>query len=272
MKREEAKLLTDEALTDLQQALAAGHSDTLERFLDCMGRFYRYSWNNCMLIAHQMPEASYVAGFQRWLDLGRYVRKGEKGIAILAPLVCRKKDDPCDPEEKPDPVLRGFKVVYVFDVSQTEGEEIPQLTEIHGDPGTLLPRLEEVIRNSGMTLTAESLPTGTQGACRDGEILIDESLPVGERFAVLVHELAHAWMHLQEEYARRDKTICETEAEAVAYVVCRAFGLDCSTRSSDYIHLHHGDETTLAQSLQRIQWTATRVIRALDETQSTAAA
>jgi antirestriction protein ArdC len=272
MKREEAKLLTDQALTDLQQALAAGHSDTLMRFLDYMGRFHRYSWNNCMLIAHQRPDASYVAGFHRWLDMGRYVRKGETGIAILAPMICRNKDDASQPEEKPDLVLRGFKVVYVFDVSQTEGEELPELTEIHGDPGTLLPRLEEVIRQSGMTLTVEALPSDTQGMCRKGEIIIAEALPVGERFAVLVHELAHAWMHLPAEDARRDKTVCETEAEAVAYVVCRAFGLDCSTRSSDYIQLPHGDDTTLAQSLQRIQSTATRVIRALDETQPATAA
>ena len=115
MKREDAKQLADRALTDLQQELQAGRSETLKRFLDCMGRFPDYSWHNCMLIAHQMPEASFVAGFRRWLELGRHVRKGETGIGILAPLAYRKQqdtDDAGDESEKdshspfPDPQVR----------------------------------------------------------------------------------------------------------------------------------------------------------------------
>jgi antirestriction protein ArdC len=270
MKRDEAKQLTDQALTELQQALQAGRSETLKRFLDCMGRFPNYSWHNCMLIAFQMPDASFVAGFRRWLEMGRHVRKGEKGLGILAPLAYRKQQEDADPGQEPGTVIRGFKVVHVFDVSQTEGEDLPEFAGIHGDADELLPRLEDLIRQNGIKLRNEKLPTGTQGASLKGEILIAESLPNAERFAVLAHELAHEWMHGAEERRQMDKTVHETEAEAVAYVVCRAFGFDCSTRSSDYIQLYRGDETTLAESLERIQKTATRIIRLIDNPQADA--
>lgn len=264
MKREDAKQLADQALTELQQSLQAGHSETLKRYLDCMSRFHDYSWNNCMLIACQMPEASFVAGFHRWLKFGRHVRKGEKGIGILAPLAYRKKED-ADDQADGSKTIHGFKVVHVFDVSQTEGEELPQFADMHGDPGELLTRLECLIRRSNITLTDKVLPMGTQGASLKGAIYIAEGLPPAERFAVLAHELAHEWMHGGEDRPKMSKTVRETEAEAVAYVACRAFGFDCSTRSSDYIQLYQGDETTLAESLQRIQKTAMRIIQPLNE-------
>lgn len=264
MKREDAKQLADQALTELQQSLQAGRSETLKRFLDCMSRFHDYSWHNCMLIAFQMPEASHVAGFHRWRELGRHVRKGEKGIGILAPLAYRKESD--EEVNTTETIIRGFKVVHVFDVSQTEGEELPQFAGIHGDPGELLPRLEGLIRRSNITLTDKTLPLGVQGASLNGNIYIAEHLAPTERFAVLSHELAHEWMHHDEEHRQMPKTVCETEAEAVAYVVCHALGFDCSTRSSDYIQLYRGTEATLAESLHRIQKTATRILQSLDET------
>jgi antirestriction protein ArdC len=268
MKRDEAKQLTDRALTDLQQALQAGRSESLKRFLDCMGRFYNYSWHNCMLIAFQMPDASYVAGFRRWLEMGRHVRKGEKGIGILAPLAYRKQQED-GPGQESDTVIRGFKVVHVFDVSQTEGEDLPQFAGIQGDADELLPPLEGLIHQSGIKLRDENLPLGTKGASLKGEILIADWLSPAERFAVLAHELAHEWMHGDDDRKGMAKTVLETEAEAVAYVVCRAFGFDCSTRSSDYIQLYQGDAMTLAESLQRIQRTAARIIESLGESQPT---
>ena len=108
---------------------------------------------------------------------------------------------------------------------------------------------------------------GAEGASLKGEIFIAEGLLPAERFAVLAHELAHEWMHGEEHRQQTTKTVRETEAEAVAYVVCRAFGFDCSTRSSDYIQLYQGNETTLAESLQRIQKTATRIIQSLNHLQ-----
>ncbi|MDA7979493.1 MAG: ArdC-like ssDNA-binding domain-containing protein [Pirellulales bacterium] len=189
MKRDEAKKLANNALKDLQEALKAGRSEALERYLNVMSRFHKYSWNNCMLIAAQYPEATHVAGFRNWLKLGRHVRKGEKGIAIFAPLKFRKKSD--DSEEGTVCGISGFKVVHVFDVSQTDGDDLPKFAQISGEPGNLLRRLEAVVRDSGITLTYEELPLGTKGVSRNGAIAITEGLGDAEHFAVLAHELAH---------------------------------------------------------------------------------
>lgn len=270
MKKEDAQQLADQAIAALQEELKAGHSETLLKYLDAMSHFHNYSLSNCMLIALQMPDATFVAGFRRWLKLGRHVRQGEKGIGIMAPLVYRKQDD-----SKPDTVssstkndeaektVRGFRIVHVFDISQTDGDDLPELTDIAGDPGQLLCSLEELIRSNGIRLQDEVLGVGVKGASRKGEIAIAEGLPAAERFAVLAHELSHEWMHDEEHRRQLTKTVRETEAEAVAYVVCRSFGLDCSTRSSDYIQSYAGSEATLIASLERIQKTATRMIESL---------
>ena len=276
MKKEDAKLLADQAITALQEELKAGRSESLLKYLDAMSRFHNYSWNNSMLIVLQMPEATFVAGFRRWLQMGRHVRKGGTGIGIMAPLVYRNKDDAEDESsssnaksDSNERIVRGFKIVHVFDISQTDGDDLPQLAGIAGDPGELLSSIEALIRTNGINLKDEVLAIGVKGASRKGEIAIAEGLPAAERFAVLAHELAHEWMHDQEQRKTLLKTVRETEAEAVAYVVCRSFGLDCSTRSSDYIQLYAGNEATLIASLERIQRTATRMIQSLSETSAT---
>lgn len=272
MKKEDAKQLADQALAALQEELKSGRSESLLKYLDAMSRFHNYSWSNSLLIAFQMPEATFVAGFQRWLKLGRHVRKGEKGIGIMAPLAYRKVEDQ-EPQQSTtakvsdteNRTIRGFKIVHVFDVSQTDGEELPELASIHGDPGHLLHGLEDLIQANGIALKYETLEHGVKGVSRKGEIAIAEGLPPAECFAVLAHELSHEWMHDQEQRKNLPKTVRETEAEAVAYVVCRSFGLDCSTRSSDYIQMYRGDEATLMASLERIQKTATRMIESLSQ-------
>ena len=272
MKKDEAKQLADQAITALQEELKAGRSDSLLRYLDSMSRFHSYSWTNSLLIVMQNPEATLVAGFQRWLKQGRHVRKGEKGIGIMAPLIYRNRADADGPQQGPSETdgkgersIRGFKIVHVFDVTQTEGDELPDLGKIGGEPGQLLGSLEELIRANGIVLKYEVLPGGAQGVSRKGEIGIAADLDSAERFAVLAHELAHEWMHDKEQRQSLPKTVRETEAEAVAYVVCRSFGLDCSTRSSDYIQMYRGDEATLIASLERIQRTAARMIHSLSE-------
>ncbi|MEZ5940270.1 MAG: ArdC-like ssDNA-binding domain-containing protein [Planctomycetaceae bacterium] len=272
MKKEDAKQLADQALAALQEELKSGRSESLLKYLDTMSRFHNYSWSNSLLIAFQMPEATFVAGFQRWLKLGRHVRKGEKGIGIMAPLAYRKAEDQAPRQsttakdsDTNNRTIRGFKIVHVFDVSQTDGEELPELASIHGDPGHLLHGLEDLIQANGITLKYEALEHGVKGVSRKGEIAIADGLPAAECFAVLAHELSHEWMHDQEQRKNLPKTVRETEAEAVAYVVCRSFGLDCSTRSSDYIQMYLGDEATLMASLERIQKTATRMIESLSQ-------
>jgi len=269
MKKDEAKELADQALHELEQALQAGQSETLMRYLDTMSRFHSYSFCNCMLIALQRPDATFVAGFRRWLELGRHVRKGEKGIGIIAPLVYRKREDEHADRDADERTIRGFKVVHVFDISQTEGEELPEFAGIRGEPGALLDSVESLIQSNGIELKYEQLPMGTKGVSRKGEIAVAEGLSPAERFAVLVHEAAHEWMHDEERRKDLDKTVRETEAEAVAYVVCRAFGLDCSTRSSDYIQMYRGSAATLSESLDRIQRTATRIIQSLSQSTTT---
>ncbi|MBL8820464.1 MAG: hypothetical protein JNL58_30855 [Planctomyces sp.] len=273
MKKDEAKQLADNAIKALQEELKAGHSEKLIQYLNAMSRFHSYSWTNSLLIAMQNPEATLVAGFQRWLKQGRYVRKGEKGIGIMAPLVYRKRDksggnlpgasQTADAEGKRS--IMGFKIVHVFDVTQTEGDELPEFAKIGGEPGQLLEALEELIRANGIVLKYEVLPGGAQGVSHKGEIGISTHLETAERFAVLAHELAHEWMHDAEQRKSLSKTVRETEAEAVAYVVCTSFGLNCSTRSSDYIQMYRGDEATLIASLDRIQKTSSRMIHALSQ-------
>jgi N-terminal domain of anti-restriction factor ArdC len=139
MNLEEIKNKTREAADYLVQSLEAGHSDVLTQYLGAMAKFHNYSFGNIMLIARQKPSASNVAGVLTWNSRGRFVRRGEKGILILAPMVGRKRQ--CTEEttgenreaEKPQAQLYGFRAAYIFDISQTEGEELPTLTEVQGD-------------------------------------------------------------------------------------------------------------------------------------------
>jgi hypothetical protein len=133
MKAEEAKKLADQALDNLNAALAAGKSDALIAYLAAMGRFHDYSFGNVMLIVMQRPDATHVAGFNTWKTLGRFVKKGEKGIVIIAPMLIKPKDNAAASAEKDRTILR-FKAVYVFDVSQTDGEPLPEFARVGGNP------------------------------------------------------------------------------------------------------------------------------------------
>ena len=176
MKEDRAKKLAEDALADLQAQLESGRSEALLKFIECLSRFHNYSWMNCLLIARQNPDATRVAGFRKWLELKRYVRKGEKGIAILAPLTYRQKIEDDSGNEGTKQGVRGFKVVHVFDVSQTQGEDLPEFVQITGDPGRLIDSLEQLIRADGIELRYEAMPHGTDGYSTNGAIAISESL------------------------------------------------------------------------------------------------
>ena len=271
MKRDEAKQLADQAIGELQQALKAGRSECLQQFLDVMSRFHHYSWNNCILIAIQMPEASYVAGFHRWLQLGRHVRKGEKGIGILAPLAYRRNHrKPTTMTKKPRRSFAASKS------SMCSMSARPKAKTCLSSPASTVTRVScsSGWRDSLAALASRSRRSRSRWAPKaypaKARSLIAEGLPPAERFAVLAHEAGHELAHDEQRRRETTKTVRETEAEAVAYVVCRAFGFDCSTRSSDYIQLYRGDETTLADSLEVIQKTATRIIESLHDAQATA--
>jgi antirestriction protein ArdC len=191
------------------------------------------------------------------------VKKGEKGIAILAPLVYKKKPEEGEDSSDNERTVRGFKVVHVFDVTQTDGEPVPELDSVHGDPGDNLDRLFEVIAGQGIELVTEELPAGTLGRSEKGRIVLAPELAPAERFAVAVHELAHELLHKGERRQETTKLIRETEAEAVAFVVCQAHGLESTRRSADYIQLYRGSVDALSESLDFIQKTAAWVIEQL---------
>lgn len=269
MNREEALKKSADALQELALALQQGQSETLVKYLDMMSQFHNYSFGNCLLIALQMPTATHVAGFHRWKSLGRHVKKDEKGIGILAPLVYRsqKQDESEDgkvPNERRSATLRGFRVVHVFDISQTEGAELPEFAAVGGDPGEKLLRLETLIRSQGIHFEFVDTLGGARGVSEGGAIKVVASLPVAEQFSTMCHELAHELLHRGDRRAQTTKVIRETEAEAVAYVVCRSAGLECSTHASDYIQLWNGDEEVLLQSLELIRDVAAHIITSLN--------
>ena len=254
----ETMKLVREATDRLIAALEAGESDQLKAYLSAMGRFHGYSPGNVLLISIQFPKASRVAGYRTWQSLGRQVRKGEHGIRILAPIVCRDRD--CDDDE--DRVV-AFKTAHVFDVSQTEGAPLPQFAEVRGEPGVLLAALKMSIAEQGIELIYIDGPASLQGWSGGGRIAVRQGLTPAEEFSTIVHELAHSRLHEHEE-EKSSRTVQETEAEAVAFVVCEATGLDASLAASDYVRMYDGNRDTLLASLSRIQRTAMAILDDLE--------
>lgn len=258
-----AKQLVDEALDRLFEALRQGKSEALLRYLAAMARFHQYSVHNVFLILAQRPDATHVAGFGTWKTLGRYVRKGEKGILILAPILIRRQSDASnDNDEEDSEVIVRFRGVYVFDVSQTEGTPLPEPVHVGGDPRFYLSRLRAHIVACGITIDAEPALGTAEGVSHGGSIGVRAGLSAPREFAVLVHELAHELMHRGAERPQ-SKTIRELEAEAVAFVVSHAIGLDAGVASSDYIQLYDGKPETLSQSLDRIQRAASQILEGI---------
>jgi len=266
-KADTARQIAERALNDLTQQLEAGASDQLAAYLRAMSRFHSYSYGNILLICSQKPDATRVAGFHAWRKLGRTVKRGEKGIAIFAPMRFKTKEKAAsapDPAADDDdaPQIR-FRVVYVFDVSQTEGDPLPEPARVGGEPGEALARLESAVREAGITLETALDLGGADGVSRGGTIALRAGLDPAERFSVLAHEWAHEMLHRCDAEKRPSKTVRETEAEAVAFVVCEAAGLDAGSAASDYIRLYRGDAETLAASLEQIQRAAYVIIKAL---------
>jgi antirestriction protein ArdC len=225
-----------------------------------------------LLIYSQFPQATHVGGFHFWLKLGRHVRKGEKGIAILAPMVGRKRssDDEQLAEDERTRVF-GFKSCHVFDVSQTDGDTLPEFATVAGDPKDYLPRLIQFVADQNITLEYDLAIAPAKGMSSGGKITLLPDLSPGEHLATLAHECAHELLHRVERRTQSTHVIRETEAEAVAFVVCSAIGLDLNSASADYVLLHGGDKTTLAESLAVIQQTASVILQAIEPREDAAA-
>lgn len=253
-----------ESTAALVAQLQAGKSEALTAYLTTMARFHSYSFGNQMLIARQKPTATQVAGFHKWLEMRRYVRKGEKGIAILAPMVVKRDREETDGTSESGPRLIGFKVVYVFDLAQTDGEPLPDFDLVpQGDPGTLTAKLIAQIEASGIPVTFDASISPARGLCTLTDIKLLPDLAPAEQFSTLAHEYGHARLHRGERRKEITKTIRETEAEAVSFIVATACGLDCGTLASDYIQMCDGNTETLIESLQQVQGAASEILSAL---------
>jgi antirestriction protein ArdC len=262
MKSEEIKQLTDKALNELLASLESGHSETLVSYLKVMGRFSKYSFHNLLLIALQRPDACRVAGYQTWRKLGRYVRKGEKGIAIIAPIVRRKHSEETDQTDaaQAQQAVAGFKITHVFAAEQTEGDPLPELGNVQGDPKDYFERLVKFITAQGAAVEFSAEIAPAKGVATRQKITVFPEQPPAELLATLAHEAAHWLMHFSERRANTSKRIRETEAEAVAFVVCSALGLETGTSSADYIGLYAGDSKLLLESLEHVQQTASHIL------------
>jgi len=253
----------------LIEQLEQGHSETLTAYLTAMGRFHNYSFGSILEIARQKPDATRVAGFHAWNQFGRRVKKGEHGIRILAPVIGarRKKDDVAEDDNQPQrkAILVGFRSAYVFDVSQTEGEELPELTErITGSVGAYRERLVDFVIAQGIELEFNESIAPALGVSYGGKIALLPGQSAPEEFLTLVHELSHEMLHKADRRTATSKTVRETEAEAIAFVVAQTIGLSTGRASADYIHLYHGNAALLAESLEAIQQTSAIILSALE--------
>ena len=271
MKLEEIKNKTKDAVDHLVQSLESGHSEVLTQYLGAMARFHTYSFGNVMLIARQKADASNVAGIRTWNSLGRFVKRGEKGILILAPMVGYRRarqneiathietDNAAD-ERKPEQQLIGFRAVYVFDISQTEGKELPTLSEVQGDVSGYRERLFKFVKSQSIELNFSERIAPAKGLSHGGKITLLSGMQPAEEFSTLVHEIAHEMLHRGDRRTLTTKQVRETEAEAVAFVVCQSVGLQNGTSSQDYIQLWHGDANLLRESLEAVQQTAAAIL------------
>ena len=259
--------LIKQAVDYLIQQLEAGKSETLTAYLNAMAQFHSYSFGNILQIARQKPDATRVAGIRAWNELGRYVKKGEKGIQILAPMIGyrRKKNDAeQESDAKPAPMLIGFRAVYVFDISQTEGADLPELEHgITGEVGAYRDRMLDFLARQNIALEFNEKIAPALGVSYGGKIALLPGQSKAEEFTTLVHETAHELLHKAERRTITTQTVRETEAEAVAFIVGQAVGLELGTSSADYIQLYHGNAALLAESLEVIQRTSAVILTAL---------
>ena len=246
-------------LNRLAQELSEGKSAGFLDYLERVGRFHQYSAYNVMLILTQRPEATLVAGIKRWNQLGRQVKKGERGIAILAPTLKRVEvTDETSGEVREERKLAGFHTAYVFDIAQTEGEPLkPREEEIPQGPA-----LYERLKAACPAEVQEGLLSGGALGRTDGQRIV---LAAGESATCKAETLLHEWAHLLLHYdgGAYGQTVGELEAEAVAYAVGRELGLPMKT-SRDYILHWRGTVEGLEASLERIQRAAREILLAVE--------
>ena len=246
-----------EHVQELAQATdAARVSQEMQHYLDMCASFHQYSPCNVWLILMSRPSASYVAGFKRWQSMGRYVQKGEHGIPILAPIITTITNEKGEDEQR----LVGFKVVYVFDVSQTDGEPLPEPPDWKSPEknAALQEKLLHFAQSKGVQVQIKSIGRDIQGVSLGGKVILDPE--AGTK--TLIHEIAHELLH-HVKNVLTDNTYRELEAESVAYVVARHFGLN-GLSSPNYNALHGATADLILEHLERIRNTAAEIINAIE--------
>ena len=283
-------------ITDrLEQGIAElFESERYKEYLRVMSKFHNYSFNNTLLIAMQKPDASLVAGFSSWKNnFGRNVMKGEKGIKIIAPspFTVKQEVEKTDPQtgkpvigkdgkpvtEEKEIKVPAYKVVSVFDVSQTEGRELPDIAvdELTGDVDRFKDFFSALEQASPVPIGFEKIEGGAHGYyhLEEKRIAIDEGMSDLQTLKTAIHEIAHAKLHdidlnapKEEQKPRVDRRTREVEAESVAYTVCQHYGLDTSDYSFGYVAgWSSGKELAeLRGSLETIRSTAAEMINAID--------
>ena len=270
-------------------------SERYKEYLRVMSKFHNYSFNNTLLIAMQKPDASLVAGFSAWKNnFGRNVMKGQKGIKIIAPSPYKvkqemKKIDPHTQQpiigkdgkpvtEEKEITIPAYKVVSVFDVSQTEGKELPDIAvdELTGDVERYRDFFAALEKTSPVPIGFEQIPGSSHGYyhLEDKRIAIQEGMSELQTLKTAIHEIAHAKLHdidlnapENEQQPRATRRTREVEAESVAYTVCQHYGLDTSDYSFGYVAgWSSGRELSeLKSSLETIRSAAAEIINSIDE-------
>lgn len=285
---EAAQRKRQEAIDRLTHGLeTVATSDGFRAWLRTASKFHSYSFGNQILIWIQRPDATRVAGFRAWSDVGRYVRKGAKGISIMVPHVykARPADDDADDADAATarPRVR-FGIGYVFDVADTDGAELPTLgyQMIEGETsGELWQRIAAVADGLGVPLACDARPVrdGIEGYFDPlkGEIWYRPELTLDGRSATVLHELGHVLDHRAHADAgepfdyRNHRGDRETVAEAVAYVAADHFGLDTGSASFTYLASWARDQAVLKARLGEIQAISDRLITALEGADASAA-
>ena len=269
------------------------NSERYQDYLKAMSKFHDYSLNNTLLIVMQKPDASLVAGFNKWRDeFERHVKRGEKGIKILAPAPykIKKEQEKLDPDGKPiigedgKPVTEqkeitvpAFKVVSVFDVSQTDGKEIPDIAvdSLTGSVEQYEDFFKALDQTSPVPVGFERIESGAHGYYHNAEkrIALNEGESELQTVKTLIHEIAHAKLHdidlnapPEQQQERPSRRTREVEAESIAYTVCQHFGLDTSDYSFGYVAGWSSDKDIkeLKASLETIRATASELITEID--------
>lgn len=239
-------------------------SEFFKHYLETMSKFWRYSYHNQLLINYQMPKASRVAGFRKWRQLGRWVRKGSKAIRILAPHIKKihELDENGELIEKEE--VEGFILVGVFDVSQTEGKPLPDVDiTVDGDSHkSFLDGLVEFCGTKKIKVDFRALGVnGLYGYSKGGQIAVTNAESINTQVNTLIHEVAHELLH-QKNLINMGKQRKEIQAEGVAYVVTKHFGME--SKSFNYLALYSANYKRIMENMKVIAGTSRQIIEFLE--------